>query len=39
MNVMELKAIGEPERKMRPGKDFFDIKKDANVFFKSVINS
>lgn len=33
MNVMELKAIEEPELEMRLGKDYIDYKKKTPMFF------
>jgi hypothetical protein len=35
MNVMELKAIGEPEREIRLGENYLDIKNDADIFSKA----
>ena len=35
MNIMELKATGEPEREMRLGENYLDIKKDADIYSKA----
>ena len=36
MNVMELKAIGEPELEMRLGKEYMNYKKRTPMFFSKI---